>query len=190
MVSRHINTGDALSNGKTCFVGGVPGSGKTFWCEGLVERVPHVRHVGAGQLIRRALDGETNQYVRPPVEDDARGRYFQDLLVTEFEVERSRHPGHLLLDGHFVIPTGVGLVEVAPEVFRRLRVDMVVLQDADPERVYERLLERPRPAWWDGSRESVSAYIERERKHAKVVAAYLGLGLLPPAVAARQLEGG
>lgn len=161
------------------FVGGVPGSGKTLLCDRLRSLVPGLRHVGAGQLIRQALDGGADGYIRPPVADHRMADRFQELLVDAFSQIRAGHVGPLALDGHFVVPTASGPSPIASEVFRRLCVTWLVLVEAEAQVITRRLRQRLRPDWWDGRAKSIPALIALERRQASVVAGDLGLPLIP-----------
>ncbi len=160
------------------FVGGVPGAGKTTACRALVDRTPGASHVGAGTLIQTVVSGAEAQYSRPTVRDQRSATAYQELLVAEFTLQRAVATGHLILDGHFVVPTSAGLQPVSPGVFRRLHVQVLALVHAPVDTVVERLRARGAATWWDGGRHAIERFMELERAHANAVARTLGLRLV------------
>lgn len=159
------------------FVGGAPGTGKSTIAAEVGRLFPGVRCLTAGQLIRQRLGG-TGRYVRPPVEDESRAAFFQDLLVTEFARIRKREVMVAwLLDGHYAVPTPDGPAPVAPEVFERLGVTHLALAVQPLDTIQARLRARGGAAWWDGGTASLRALVHADEAQACTVAAHTGIAL-------------
>lgn len=159
------------------FVGGAPGTGKSTLSRELERFYPSVRCVNAGQMIRRQL-GIGDRYLRPPVEDEARAAFLQELLVAEFRRIQEHEPSALwLIDGHYAVPTRAGPVSVAPHVFERLGVTRLALVSNRLEVIGARLRLRGGAAWWDESDVSLRTLIEADEAQAREVAACMRLPL-------------
>lgn len=163
-----------MRNNRVIFVGGCPGVGKSSLCQKIACSRVGVRHEIAGQLIRQGIGASEPGYIRPLVATSAVADYYQDILIETFSRVREVHEGHLILDGHFIVPTKAGLQPVAAEVFQRLAVDVFVIVESRLETVVRRLRERGGREWWDGSSESVKILIDSELEHATNVARTLG----------------
>lgn len=159
------------------FVGGAPGTGKSTVAAEVERQLPGVRCLTAGQLIRQQLGGE-GQYVRPPVEDEARAAFFQDLLVTEFARLREQEAAAAwLLDGHYAVPTGAGPAPVAPQVFERLGATHLALAVQPLDTIEARLHARGGAAWWDGDPGSLRTLVQADEAQAHAIAAHTGITL-------------
>ena len=164
--------------GRTVFLGGCPGSGKSFLAEALVREDGDIRHEVAGQLIRRALSESPEGYQRPVVAGGMVADRFQQHLVEQYRRVRSAFDGPILLDGHFVIPTKEGPHPVSADVFAALNVDAFVIVETDLEGVLGRLRMRPAQSWWDGDRESIASLRNLEMAQAEVIAQALARPLV------------
>ena len=164
--------------GRTVFLGGCPGSGKSFLAEALVREGGEIRHEVAGQLIRRALSQSPTAYRRPVVAGGMVADHFQQHLVEQYRRVRSAFDGPILLDGHFVIPTKEGPHPVSADVFAALNVDAFVLVETELEVVLRRLRMRPPQSWWDGDRESIASLRNLEMAQAEVIAQALARPLV------------
>lgn len=153
----------------TIFVAGIHGVGKTHLAKPAASRLG-LRYATASQLIR---------------EERGRGTWDQSKRVDEVELNqlalvaamsRLRSAGErVLLDGHFVLRTSVGVHERLPAaVFRDLGCKVVVLLTCAPQTVLARLSSRGDESW---SAAEINQFGESEAEHAASVSAVLGLSL-------------
>jgi len=157
------------------FVGGISGSGKTTLATSLAAKGLGVQ-VSASQIIKRERGLEAE---RPRVVNADEAAINQELLVTGFAKFRLDVRAPILLDGHFVLASEEGYVDVATEVIRELDPDVIVLVRAPTSDVASRLRARPVPAkWWDGTDAAIDTYAERESERAADAAAQLNVPLL------------
>lgn len=90
---------------------GVSGVGKSRLAQAIVSRVPSVRHVQASQLLKEALQAQSEELRLGPVRDN------QAVLIDAFNKLRSSTEEVILLDAHCVIDTPDGIVVIPEEVF-------------------------------------------------------------------------
>lgn len=162
---------------RVVFVGGAPGSGKSTAAAEASARIPDLLVVTAGELIRRGL-GREGGYARPPVAGAEEAQFFQDVLVAEFAAIRVAHPGPVVLDGHYAVPTAEGPVVLPSDVFRRLGCTDLVLVEAEVDVLAARLRERDGADWWDGTDTTLVRLVDADRAAAVQAARALGLRLL------------
>jgi adenylate kinase len=126
---------------------GISGVGKT-WLASRLAAQRGLLHVQAGELLRQAkaiVDGQatTAEELRTgPVLDN------QTLLVRAFEEVRSGKERDIVFDGHSLIDTEAGLVEVPVEIIEGLRPAGIVFVRAAPQDIARRRsadLSRRRP---------------------------------------------
>jgi adenylate kinase len=151
------------------FVAGIHGVGKTY-LGGPTANQLGIHHATASQLIReeRGLPTWGSDKRVSSVDEN------QVALISA--VRRLRASGQkLLLDGHFVLRTGVGdHTEIDVQVFSDLGISAVVLLEAPPETVLSRLAIRGDASW---SIPEVAEFSNREASHACIVASKLGIGI-------------
>jgi adenylate kinase len=147
------------------FVGGIHGVGKTYLGAPTAKHLG-IRHATASQLIReeRGLQSwGADKRVKGIDENQA-------ALISA--TNRLRSGGQkLLLDGHFVLRGATGeLNEIAPQVFRDLKIGAVLLLHASVDVVFERLQARGDTSWTESELHMLT---EREEAHARRVSADL-----------------
>lgn len=151
-------------------VAGIHAVGKSFLCAPFAE-MRGWKHRSASQLIKEEL-GSANWSENKQVNDADTN---QRALVAA--VRRANANGdQLLLDGHFVLRgRNDELIPLGPDVFADLNLNGVVLLEARPELILERLLTR------DGvNRElaDIAAFLDAERIQAKRVCSTLSCPLI------------
>lgn len=121
---------------RTILVAGVSGVGKTTFINSLGENGP-IQFLSAGSLIkaeRERLEGEIHRDMLrfAKIGDN------QKLLIEGFRRTKDHTASLVLLDGHTVIDTGDGLMQIPTEVFRALEIDMFVFLEAEPQLILDR----------------------------------------------------
>jgi adenylate kinase len=166
--------------GLVIFVGGLSGVGKTTVIESARQAQPNIRHVMAGELIRRGtVRSSDKSYVRPTVENSHMADFFQEILIKEFLLEIKSIDAPIVLDGHFVVPAVTGPNAVPASVFLRLGIQRLFLLLGPPKEIATRLKSRPVPSsWWDGEAESLERFQKIEEQHALAVERETGIPLL------------
>ena len=156
------------------FVGGVHGSGKTTLSRRLAECLS-ATHVTAGSLIREAAGSDTVTIGRDSkaVRDMNAN---QTLLLQGLTAYKNRYNTNILLDGHFSLlqPDGQ-VIEIPLAVYRTIAPAAVVLVQANPHVVYERLVQR------DGTAPPLATLLlllEREYTNARSVCVALSVPFL------------
>lgn len=151
------------------FVAGVHGVGKTY----LAKRLPSeaaLMHTSASTLIKeeRAL---------PEWSADKRVADVDENQVALAKAVARHNAGGtaLLLDGHFVLlGPGGQFIPLGVEVFKALNLSSIVLIEAPPDVVMERVSQRDElhrdPAW-------LADFMAKERAQAELVSAELNLPL-------------
>lgn len=152
----------------TVFVAGVHGVGKTFLCRQFAGAFA-VLHESASGLIRRErelADWGLDKRARD-VDDN------QTALCSA--VQRINSEGRsLLLDGHFVlIDERAELVHLGSSVFENLCLRGVVLLEASPKTISDRLMGRDSST----SAVDIASFIESERSNATSICNDLGISL-------------
>ncbi|MCV0332694.1 AAA family ATPase [Pseudomonas aeruginosa] len=152
----------------TVFVAGVHGVGKTYLCQQFVCAFP-VLHESASRLIRRERALADWSLDKRVVNID------ENQAALCRAVQRITSEGRLLLlDGHFVlIDEKAEFVNLETSIFKKLHLHGVVLLEASPETIVERLVGR------DNSKITVDlvSFMEAERKNAKSICDNLGTSL-------------
>lgn len=151
------------------FLGGVHGVGKSF----LARQIParsRLSHISASTLIKEEIS-QPNWGSDKKVSDPAGN---QILLANA--VRRKNDNGiRLLLDGHFVLKDNHGeFIFLGPEVFSTLNLKSVILLEASPQIVAQRLFDR------DGQQESIerlTKFLQAEQEQARKVCDTLGIPL-------------
>lgn len=154
--------------GVSAFIGGVHGVGKTTICKNALDPLGFDCCSASSLIRRRVTMHKTDKRVK-----NVDGN--QAVLIRESTKEAART---LLygLDGHFCLLNAQGEIERLPiEVFRALKLDLLVLVDSTVEVVRAHLQQRDGTAW---TKTRVSRLMSAERAHAKAVAAELGIPLL------------
>jgi len=153
----------------TIFVAGIHGVGKTFLAKPVAQLLG-MDYVAASQLIREERGRQTWSNAKF-VDEIERN---QAALIAA--VSRRRDAGaKLLLDGHFVLRTDVGIHEQIPEpVFRGLQLEGILLLQCSPRVVVDRLSRRGDASW---GIDEIVQFDRAERAHAESIAESLGIGI-------------
>lgn len=154
----------------TILIAGVHAVGKTFLAQPAAQELG-LRYATASQLIREERGLSTWTATRQVTEIDEN----QAALVRA--VARILNGGQrLLLDGHLVLRgRPQEHKRLAPEVFRCLQCERIVLLTAPVEIVLGRLRARGDDTW---TLEEVEDFSSAEARHGEVVAASLGIPLM------------
>ena len=154
----------------TLFVAGVHAVGKTYLLQPVCEQLGY-RHATASQLIREQR-GQPNWTVSRQVDSVDEN---QQALVAA--VDRLRAEGQtLVLDGHFVLRTGVNQHQaIDADVFAKLQLKSVLLLEAPPDVVAERLAQRGDDTW---TIDEIATFAALEHAHAQAVCQHLGVPLV------------
>lgn len=138
------------------FVGGIHGVGKSTLCDSTF--APAGYHcVTASSLIRLAKTHSDRGKLVDEISDN------QVALLKQLEVEKETR-SHLLLDGHFCLLNGQGLVEpIEIDVFKAMAPSALLLVKCEPEVIAARLNNRDRKSW---SPEMLRDFQAAEENHA------------------------
>jgi adenylate kinase len=131
----------------TLFVCGIAGVGKTRLLHDTQDQVPEAIVWRAGEIIAEARSTANPEMSRNlPPEEIQRS---QELLISGFNARRRQFPLSLvLLDGHSVIDTEIGLFDIAVDVVERLNPSGIIHVEDDESKILKRRLadlERVRP---------------------------------------------
>ncbi len=132
---------------KTIFVAGVSGVGKTTFLKSLACRT-EFQHLTASQIIKDQKrhiksQGMTSEELRLANIGDN-----QKVLIDGFHRQKTPQIGLIIIDGHTVIDTPEGLVEIEGSVFKRLGIDHFIFLKENPAEILKRRqadLSRERP---------------------------------------------
>lgn len=154
----------------TMFVAGVHAVGKTYLLKPVCEQLG-LRHATASQLIREQK-GQANWTETRQVDDVDEN---QRALLSA--VQRLKTEGQqLVLDGHFVLRTAVGVHEpIGLTTFFQLQINGVVLLEAPSEVVLSRLIQRGDATW---TLSEVEAFSHQEAAHAISICEQLGIPMI------------
>lgn len=154
----------------TLFVGGVHAVGKTFVLKPTCESLG-VRHATASQLIKEQR-GLSNWTISRQVDDIDEN---QRALVTA--VKRLESAGEkVVLDGHFVLRRSVGVHEkIGTETFVQLMVRGIILLEAPPAIIADRLLQRGDTTW---KLSEIELFAQQELEHAEAICRELEVTLV------------
>lgn len=149
------------------FVGGLHGVGKSTLCDSTF--APAGYHcVTASSLIRLAKTHSDHGKLVDDISDN------QAALLKQLELEKETRR-HLLLDGHFCLLNGQGVVEpIDIDVFKAMAPSALLLVKCDPQVVAARLNNRDGKNW---SPEMLRDFQEEEENHAVRVSEALRVGL-------------
>jgi adenylate kinase len=151
------------------FVAGVHGVGKTYLCERFAAH-SGIQHSSASTLIkeeRQSANWESNKLVSDIDSNQA--------ALTAAVKRITADSKKLLLDGHFVLKKADGtLAAVHDDTFKDLNLSAVLLIEATPETVRQRLLSRDSNA----SAGDVTDFLRAERERAICVSTQLSLPLI------------
>jgi len=111
---------------------GVSGVGKSRLAQAIVSRVPNVRHVQASELLKEALQAQSEELRLGPVRDN------QALLIDAFDKLRSSTEEVILLDAHCVIDAAEGIVVIAQEIFQSFHPTAFIEVWEDPSLIVSR----------------------------------------------------
>jgi adenylate kinase len=151
------------------FVAGIHGVGKTYLSVPTAQELG-IKHATASQLIReeRGMQSwEQNKRVSEVDENQIA------LISAVRRINASRQS--LLLDGHFVLRGDQGIyIPIAEKVFRELKVDAVLLLEANAQVISNRLTDRGDHSW---SVADLMSFATNEAAHAVNISSTLGLPL-------------
>ncbi|MBU2328196.1 MAG: AAA family ATPase [Alphaproteobacteria bacterium] len=158
----------------TILVFGISGVGKSWLCRQTTGTLA-VRHVSGSQLIQAEKERVTSELVSMDTLRTDRIVDNQHLLLAGFRHFRVQDSTSVLFDGHNVVDTDKGLVEIPFEIIAGLEPAAIVMVTDSPDAILSR-----RSA--DGSRdrplrsvEALSNYQELSRKLAECHAALLSI---------------
>jgi len=116
---------------------GISGVGKSWLVSRLAER-RGMRHVQAGELLR--LEKEKIEGRSTSAEELRKGAVLdnQTLLLRAFEKACAAEPRDVLFDGHSVVDTDTGLVEVPVSVIKGLGPKGIVFVSSEPREIAAR----------------------------------------------------
>lgn len=110
---------------------GISGVGKTTFLKGLSELIDF-QHLSAGSLIAEARQksNEERDFLRSSNIDEN-----QQLLVSGFMLKVDPSAERVILDGHIIIHTEVGIELIDPSVFEEMAIGGIIHLSAPPEQV-------------------------------------------------------
>lgn len=153
--------------GKTIFVAGVHGVGKSSMCEAYAQKSEYL-HKSASQLIKDAKANAIETGTKA-VKDIAGN---QQLLIESVEAIRASGK-NLMLDGHFAILNSDNIpTAIQTNVFSELNIDAIIIITDDANAIAERMTNR------DGTlinASDINVLQDLELLRAKQVAEELGL---------------
>jgi len=120
---------------KVIFVAGVHGVGKGTICQEVSSHFTYP-HYPASSLIKSVKNAEVDKN-KIVVDADKN----QDYLITaldQLEVDSD----YILVDGHFCLQGGSGVIEVPLETFRGMSIAATLLLTGRPTEIYKRLYSR------------------------------------------------
>lgn len=162
---------------KTLFVCGIAGIGKTHLIARVLPQFPLAVTWRASAIIQEARDVADPDLLRRMSRDEI--ALSQGLLITGLERRRRESTSALIvLDGHSVVDSDDGLIDIAVETIRQLRVQVVVHLDDTVARIAARRASdnnRRRPA---RTIEQLSHYQSRSLANCKLYESRLGIELL------------
>ncbi len=116
---------------------GISGVGKSTLLEACFES-SKFQHLQASQLIKTEREQLTSAAIDP---DELRSGDItenQKLLIAGFHRSKDPTAPAVILDGHTVIDTPTGLVEIEPDVFRDIGVTGFIFLSASPAELHKR----------------------------------------------------
>lgn len=151
------------------FVAGIHGVGKTYLAS-RVAPAAGLYHTSASKLIKEERTSSTWANDKRVTDVDANQRALAAAIQRHNELGT-----RLLLDGHFVLLDGEGeMVRLGTDVFATLNLRGVLLVEADPQTVAQRIAERDQR---QVSNDHLQAFMEAERDQAQKVCADLSIPL-------------
>ena len=149
------------------FVGGIHGVGKSTLCDSTF--TPAGYHcVTASSLIRLYRTHSDRAKLVDDIPDN------QAALLKQLELEKDTR-SHLLLDGHFCLLNGQGIVEpIEIDVFNEMAPSALLLVKCEPEVIAVRLNNRDGKNW---SPEMLRDFQAAEANHAVRISEALRVGL-------------
>jgi len=150
------------------FLAGAHGVGKTFLGKPVAESLD-VKHATASTLIREELGSQSWQENKHTSDVDRN----QEALISA--VSRMSKEGPLMLDGHFVLRNGEGVIAPLPvDIFKRLAIKSVILMESPSDVVALRLEKRgaAQPL------QKIEEIAAEELKHAQYVSEQLNVPFL------------
>lgn len=150
------------------FLGGIHAVGKSTVCDGVFG--PAGYHCVTASSLIRAYKTHSDREKRV---DDIADNQLALLRQLEFEkFNRTR----LLLDGHYCLLNGQGVVEpIEINVFEAISPDVFVLIKSDPDEIADRLTKRDGKKWCPNM---LTQFQESEESHAERVSVKIGVPLI------------
>ncbi|MEQ6249885.1 AAA family ATPase [Sulfitobacter sp. HNIBRBA3233] len=122
---------------KTIAFVGISGIGKSTFLKAVVDETPFL-HLEASNLIKDELSLVRQQ--THSSEDLRIGAVLdnQTLLIRAFKRHTAGQNGLVILDGHTVVDTGSGLLNIPASVFGEMNVQAILFLQDDPEAIQSR----------------------------------------------------
>lgn len=156
----------------TILVFGISGVGKSWLCRQAAQSLA-VRHISGSQLIQAEKERVTSQKVSTDALRTDRVVDNQRLLLEGFQNYRLNDNTSILFDGHNVIDTDNGLVEIPYEVISGLEPAAIVIVIDTPDTIMMRRASDPSRARPLRSVEALSTYqdlcLELAKRHASAL---------------------
>lgn len=159
-------------NQKIIAVVGVSGVGKSTFLKELQSKFGF-QHLQASDVIRQQIQHKENQSLSAEVLRHANIDENQSFLISGFDRLRDPNALIVILDGHTVIDSPSGLVDVGAVVFRSIGVNHLVCLVEDPCEILRRRtsdIARTRP-------DRSLSYLEKYQLHAQHVGFKISLSL-------------
>lgn len=121
---------------RTILVTGISGIGKTTFINSLGHN-GSIQFLSAGSLIKAERERLKDEIHRDMLRFADIGEN-QKLLIEGFRRTKDHTASLVLLDGHTVIDTQDGLVQIPTEVFSALEIDMFVFLEDEPQLILDR----------------------------------------------------
>jgi predicted transcriptional regulator/adenylate kinase len=149
------------------FMGGIHGVGKSTICSEIFEGYGY-KCVSASSLISAYGRKSDNDKRVDQIDEN------QSVLLEALNQAKAKN-WRLLLDGHFTLINGQGVVEpIDIEVFRAMKPNQLILIKTKPDEIANRLQSRDKKSF---TISFLSQFQEAEEAHARYVAKNLGLPL-------------
>lgn len=162
-----------MRRGRVVAVLGLSGVGKTTLLKNARQRFTFA-HLQAGELIELEKRERKGESVARDLLREASIEDNQTLLIGGF-LRLAPNEGLIVLDGHAVVDTPSGLVEIPPSVFSAIDVSGLVVIVDDVERIVSRRRSDPRRTRPIRSPEELARHQERSILAATHVALALGV---------------
>ena len=156
------------ARGTMIFISGIHGSGKTYFCKQVKEKLGCLTYSASKLISERKQLEFTSDKLIPDIEDN------QQHLLSAINELNAINPVYLL-DGHFCLLNGEGkITRIEQSTFISLNPEALVLITEEPEIIVKRLNER------DGTKRDkneILLFQEEESAYATELSVLLGIPL-------------